>query len=235
MSSIHAPHLYRVVLIDDDILLHKLLEMYLFEHHYQLQSLSCGEEIRDFISQQTPDLILLDIMLPGKDGLHWLNWLKHNYPNIPVMLLSAKKSAEERLIGLEFGADDYLTKPFHPKELLIRIRKIMRHPTLANKHVTYQIGSNLFNPAHEHLERNNQLIKLTTQESSLLQFFCQRPDEILTRDCISQALNGNEHQPLNRSIDMTINRLRKKLGDHASNPRYLCTVWRKGYRLTLAP
>lgn len=224
---------HRILLVDDDILLQKLLEEYLCAQNYQIDALLCGEEISNFFLYQKPDLILLDIMMPGKDGLHWLLWLKTHYPQIPVMLLSAKKSAQERLQGLELGAEDYLTKPFHPKELLIRIRNIMRHKTLHNGYVIHQIGSNLFDPVHEHLERDNTFIKLTTQESNLLDFFCQHPGKILTRDAISHAMNGNDYHPMNRSIDMTINRLRTKLADHP--PRYLCTVWRKGYRLTLAP
>ena len=223
----------QILLVDDDILLHKLLEEYLCQNDYHIDALQCGEEISEFLQHQQPDFILLDIMMPGKDGLHWLRWLKKYHEHIPVMLLSAKKSAQERLQGLEFGADDYLTKPFHPKELLIRIRNIMRDRPLANGRVIHKIGSSFFDPVHEHLERDNTTIKLTTQESGLLQFFCQNPGQILTRDAISLALYGNDYQPMNRSIDMTINRLRKKLDDNATTPRYLCTVWRKGYRLTL--
>lgn len=223
----------QILLVDDDLLLHKLLEEYFVELGYQIHALPNGEEISDFFQHHQPDIILLDIMMPGgKDGLYWLGWLKEQYPQIPVMLLSAKKSAQERLQGLEIGADDYLTKPFHPKELLIRIRNIMRHAPQKNGHMI-QIGSNLFDPTRERLERDNTIIKLTTQESSLLLFFCQNSGQTLTRDAISHAMNGNEHQPMNRSIDMTINRLRKKLGDDATDPQHLCTVWRKGYRLTL--
>lgn len=224
---------YQVLLVDDDILLQKLLGVYLCDYNLHIQSRYCGEEIGEFLQQQTPHIILLDIMLPGKDGLYWLSWSKEHYPHIPVILLSAKKSADERLHGLELGADDYLTKPFHPKELIIRIQHIMRHIPQATAYRTYQIGDNLFDPLHERLERESSHIKLTTQENALLHFLCQHAGQILTRDSISHAMTGNEHHPLNRSIDMTINRLRKKLGDNASTPRYLCTVWRKGYRLIL--
>ena len=223
----------RILLVDDDLLLHQLLGEYLYLHNYQIDMLPCGEEIIHFLQTQEPELILLDIMMPGKDGLYWLNWLKKHRPSTPVMLLSAKKSAEERLQGLELGADDYLTKPFDPKELLIRIRHVMRDKPPNNGRVIHKIGRSLFDPVHEHLEREDTTIKLTTQESGLLQFFCQNPGKILTRDAISHAMYGNEYQPMNRSIDMTINRLRKKLDDNTSTPRYLCTVWRKGYRLTL--
>jgi DNA-binding response OmpR family regulator len=111
----------------------------------------------------------------------------------------------------------------------------MRDKPHSNGRIVHKIGNSLFNPVHEHLERDDTTIKLTTQENSLLQFFCQNPGQILTRDAISHAMYGNDHQPMNRSIDMTINRLRKKLDDSATDPRYLCTVWRKGYRLILDP
>jgi DNA-binding response OmpR family regulator len=225
---------HQILLVDDDIVLHTLLQEYLTAHNYHIHSLLNGEEIDSFCRDYQPDLVLLDIMLPGNDGLHWLKWIKKHHPNLPVMLLSAKKSADERLAGLEIGADDYLTKPFHPKELLIRIQNIIRHiPAKPNDLIA--IGDNLFNPLHEKLERDDTTIKLTTQEARLLQFFCQNAGQVLTRDAISHAINGNEHLPLNRSIDMTINRLRKKLGDDANNPQYLRTIWRKGYRLTLTP
>ncbi len=225
----------QILLVDDDLLLHKLLEEYLCQHNYQINALQCGEEISGFLQQQQPDCILLDIMMQGKDGLYWLKWLKENHTHIPVMLLSAKKLMGDRLQGLELGADDYLTKPFHPKELLIRMRNIMRDKPQNNGRVIHKIGNSFFDPVHEHLERGDTTIKLTTQENSLLHFFCQNHGQILTRDAISHAMSGNDHQPMNRSIDMTINRLRKKLDDSATDPRYLCTVWRKGYRLILDP
>lgn len=223
----------QILLVDDDIVLHALLQEYLTAHDYRIHSLLNGEEIDVFCQSSPPDLVLLDIMLPGKDGLHWLGWIKKHHPHLPVMLLSAKKSADERLAGLEVGADDYLTKPFHPKELLIRIQNIIRHTPNKPSNNLITIGDNLFDPLHEKLERDNTVIKLTTQETCLLQFFYQNAGQILTRDAISHALSGNEHLPLNRSIDMTINRLRKKLGDDANDPKHLHTIWRKGYRLIL--
>ncbi len=225
---------YRVLLVDDDVLLHKLLEEYFVAHGYQIQALTSGEEISKVLQHYQPGIILMDIMMPGKDGLHWLGWLKERYPHIPVLLLSAKKSAQERLHGLELGAEDYLIKPFHPKELLIRISNILRHQAPANGE-PIQIGDYLFDHVQERLVNHETCIKLSTQETRLLQFLCRNAGQILTRDAISYAMNGNEHHPMNRSIDMQINRLRKKLGDDPANPVHLHTVWRKGYRLILNP
>lgn len=223
----------QILLVDDDILLHKLLEEFFCLHGcYHIHALQDGNGIGEFINKRPPDMIMLDIMMPGKDGWYWLDWLKQHYPQLPVLLLSARKTPDDRLKGFELGAADYLIKPFHPMELLIRINNILhRHIPHTGKH--FQIGNYLFDPRREALQRGDTQIKLSTLESRLLLFFCENAGQTLTRDAISFALNGNEHHPMNRSIDMTITRLRKKLGDDKDFPQYLHTVWRKGYRLTL--
>lgn len=203
-------------------------------HACKIHSLPNGEGLQDFLQAQTPDLIILDIMMPGRNGLYWLSWLKDNHPEIPVLIMSAKDSMDDRMQGLELGAEDYLTKPFHPKELLIRLRNILRNKP-AHKDQLIKIGEHYFDPAHERLIRQNTAIKLTSLETRLLEFFCQNAGQTLTRDAISIALHGNEHHPMDRGIDMHINRLRKKIEGDISQPRYLHTVWRKGYRLTLNP
>lgn len=221
-----------ILLVDDDVLLHKLLEEYFNIHGHHLYSLKEGEGIGNFLQQRRPDMIILDIMMPGKDGLYWLGWLRTHYPQIPVLLLSAKRTAHDRVKGFELGAADYLIKPFHPKELLIRVNNILHNRQIADNKLI-KLGNYLFDPTQEKLLNNNTQIKLSTLESHLLLFFCQNAGQTLTRDDISYALNGNEHHPMNRSIDMAVTRLRKKLGDDKDAPQYLHTVWRKGYRLTL--
>lgn len=224
---------HHILLVDDDLLLHTLLEEYFRAHgSYKIHALQDGEGLGLLIDKQQPDMIMLDIMLPGKDGWYWLDWLKRCHPHIPVLLLSAKNQPDDRLRGFESGAADYLIKPFHPGELLIRISHIL-HPQHITGHKRYQVGEYLFDPMQETLQAENSQIRLSTLESRLLLFFCENAGQTLTRDAISLALNGNEHHPLNRSIDMAITRLRKKLGDDKEKPQYLHTVWRKGYRLTL--
>lgn len=223
-----------VLMVDDDILLHKLVGEYVCTRGCVLHSLICGEDMLTYLQQQQPQLIALDIMMPGRDGLYWLAWLREHYPHLPVLLLSSKASAGDRLKGLELGAADYLIKPFHPKELLIRIKHILRREPASNR-LLIQIGEFQFDPTQECLLTHETQIRLTTLETRLLTFFCQNAGHILSRDAISHALNGNEHQPLNRSIDMAVNRLRKKLNEDLAAPRHLHTVWRKGYRFVINP
>lgn len=226
--------IHHILLVDDDILLRVLLEEFVVTHGCLLHSLGQGDHLVEYLQNQQPDLIALDIMMPGKDGLYWLAWLRDHYPLLPVLLLSTKASARDRLKGLELGAEDYLIKPFHPKEFLIRAGHILRNKSIPRRTLT-QIGEYQFDPLHECLFHHDRQIRLTTLETRLLSFFCQNAGQTLTRDAISHALTGNEHQPLNRSIDMAINRLRKKLGENLTAPKHLYTVWRKGYRFVIQP
>ncbi|MBU0656965.1 MAG: response regulator transcription factor [Gammaproteobacteria bacterium] len=221
----------RILIVDDDEILQNLLEEYLRPHGFKISCLSSGAKIADHLKINLPDLILLDIIMPGKNGLYWLAYLKRLHPHLPVLMLSAQSGANDRLRGLELGADDYLIKPFHPKELLIRLRKILgiKQPQ-ANGYI--KIGEQFFNPERELLLGKGQTIKLTTQEARLLTFFCKNAGQTLTRDALSQALHGSDHAPMDRKIDMQITRLRKKLEPDLGTPRHLHTVWRKGYRFT---
>ncbi|MBJ6611715.1 MAG: response regulator transcription factor [Candidatus Thiothrix moscowensis] len=221
-----------ILIVDDDSVLQKLLEEYLPLHGFAVQGIANGDKIEDYLYAYSPALVVLDIVLPGKSGLYWLKHLKTVYPQLPVLVLSAQGNATDRLRGLELGANDYLPKPFHPKELLIRIRNILHSHPLSSTG-TIRIGDHLFDPERELLLRKDGTIKLTSLDSLLLNFFCQHPGKVLSRDAISHALHGNDHAPLDRSIDMRINRLRKKLESDLDNPRHLHTVWRKGYRFIL--
>jgi DNA-binding response OmpR family regulator len=225
-------HAYRILLVDDDVLLQNLLVEYLSTHGFLVNTLSNGEDIGQVLNTYPLDLVALDIVMPGKDGLYWLEWLKKHYPHIPVLILSARNSAKDRLRGLELGATDYLIKPFHPKELLIRVKNTLnRYVQMEDQPV--KIGEQLFDPTLEILIQDNSLVKLTSLETRLLVLLCQHAGQVLSRDAISYALHGSEHHPMNRSIDMQMNRLRKKLGDTPQSPKHIHTVWRKGYRLVL--
>lgn len=224
-----------ILIIDDDETLQEVLNKFLQMRGYVVRSLVQGEQLANFLEQHQTDLILLDIVTPEKGGLHWMRWIRQHHPHIPVLILSSKSTPEERLQGLEYGARDYLTKPFHPKELLIRIQHILpaaSHSEMMVNGETYTIGLQVFDPQRECLIRSGEPVKLTHHESRLLHFFCQHAGQILSRDTISQALYGNDHEPFDRKIDMQITRLRKKLQDDLKTPQHLHTVWRKGYRFT---
>ncbi|MBU0653988.1 MAG: response regulator transcription factor [Gammaproteobacteria bacterium] len=225
-----------ILLVEDDELLSELLEKYLSSHNYTVTTLPNGEQLEASLRHQPIDAILLDIMLPGQNGLHWLEWLKDNHPNLPVLLCSRRADAEDRAIGLSQGAADYIVKPFHPKEVLCRLHNLLNLRNQQEKR-HYRIGGRYFDAERSGLVgqregRDATLIRLSQQEAVLLKYLYQNQRQIITRDHIAEVLYGFEHDPNRRNIDMLINRLRKKLGDSSETPRYLHTVWGRGYRFT---
>lgn len=219
----------KILLVDDDEVLQKLLQEFLARQGYNVAVLSRGEDLADFLSFNTVDVIVMDILLPGENGLHWLAWIKHNYNYLPVLILSSQKAVDDRIAGLQLGAEDYLIKPFHMTEFLLRLKTILRNKRLVEEKST-QSYSYCFDPEHALFFRDGKTIKLTTTETRLMRFLFDNAGKIVTRDEISEALRGNSHHPLDRSIDVHMNRLRKKIEDKPNLPKYLNTVWGKGYR-----
>lgn len=221
-----------ILLVEDDELSSELLEKYLSQHGFEVTVLADGEQLEATLIQRVVNAIVLDILLPGENGLYWLSWLKRNYPTTPVLLCSQCSSAEERATGLSKGAADYIIKPYHPKEILVRLQNLLVKP----RYSLLRIGTLLFDSQRALLTVDGQpdtdTIPLTLQEALLLQLLFQQPGKLLTRDDIAQWLNGSGHDPTRRSLDMLITRLRKKLGDSGEDTRYLHTVWGKGYRFT---
>lgn len=219
----------RILLVDDDEVLQQLLQEFLTHQGYIVSVLTRGEEIAEFLSLNIIDVVVMDILLPGESGLHWLAWVKKNYNLLPVLVLSSQKAVDDRIAGLKLGADDYLIKPFHMTELLLRLKTILRNKrppeVKPNSSYTY-----CFDPEHALFFRDGKTIKLTTTETRLMRFLFDHAGKIVTRDEISEALRGNSHHPLDRSIDVHMNRLRKKIEDKPNLPKYLNTVWGKGYR-----
>ena len=219
----------KILLVDDDEVLQQLLQEFLTHQGYTVFVLTKGEELAEFLSLNLIDVIVMDILLPGESGLHWLAWVKQNYSLLPVLVLSSQTAGDDRIAGLQLGADDYLIKPFHMTELLLRLKTILRNKRpieiKPNSSYTY-----CFDPEHALFFRDGKTIKLTTTETRLMRFLFDHAGKIVTRDEISEALRGNSHHPLDRSIDVHMNRLRKKIEDKPNLPKYLNTVWSKGYR-----
>jgi len=221
----------QILIVDDDPILQAFLGDYLSQQGYQTRFTKQGESIEALLTQSPTDLIILDILLPGKDGFHWLAWLQQHYPTIKVIMLSVKNHDDDRVLGLESGALDYLAKPFNPRELLARINNLLQPPVRKNNICTF--GEFSFDLNNPYLTKNNQDIKLTRTELLLLTYFCSHPDQLVTRDDLSQALRGDTHHPLDRSIDVHINRLRGKIEINPSSPKFIRTVWGKGYQFHL--
>ena len=220
-----------ILLVEDDELTAELVEKYLTSHHFKVTTITNGEQLADTLQQQAITAVLLDILLPGKDGLYWLGWLKENYPTLPVLLCSRLTTAEERVNGLGLGAIDYISKPFHPREVLLRLKNVLATP----QQFYPRIGPFSFDSRRALLlpsEPGAEPVSLTLQEVLLLQLFFQQPGKLITRDDIASWLHGGGHDPNKRGLDMLVTRLRKKLGDSGDMPRHLHTVWGKGYCFT---
>jgi DNA-binding response OmpR family regulator len=221
----NKPH---IVIIDDDEVLQYLLKECLSENHYSVTSLSRGEKLPSLFDSELVDLVVLDLLIPeGKDGLYWLSWLQQNHSSVPVIMLSSKGDVEQRIKGLAAGAKDYLPKPFDQRELLL---KINNHISIEKQVDLYQVGSFEFEPELNELKLDGETIRLSPTEGKLLNFLCRNEGKTLTRDMISHALNGREYSAYDRSIDVHINNLRKKLQIQVDMPKMIQSVRGKGYR-----
>ncbi len=218
-----------VVLIEDDELLQTFLQKALGRYGYDVHGFINGESLIDFLLEKNVDLIILDRILPGRDGIFWLQWLRQYYPHIPVLMVSVRNSEDDRLLGLEQGARDYVIKPFHEKELILRIENVFSHCNvyMENKY----IGDIEFNPQYNYLKKNGEKINLTPIETNILKILYNKQGQTVSRDEFMQQIRGAEHHPFDRSIDVHINSLRKKIETNPREPIHLRTVWGKGYQL----
>ncbi len=220
-----------ILIVDDDAGIRELLADYLGQQGYAVATASDGREMARRLQEQLPALVVMDLMLPGEDGLALTRQLKAAH-GLPVIMLSARGEDVDRIVGLEVGADDYLPKPFNPRELLARIRAVLRRgEAQADKAPPEQAGFGPFrlDLAAQRLTRDGQEIPLTQAEFSLLKIFVEHPNRALSRDQIMDWLKGFERDPFDRSIDVRVTRLRKKIEDDPANPAYIRTVWGQGY------
>jgi DNA-binding response OmpR family regulator len=221
-----------VLIVDDDAGIRDLLADYLAKQGMCVTTARDGKEMDERLTGLYPDLIVMDLMLPGEDGLSLTRRIKASR-DVPVIMLSARGEDIDRIVGLEVGADDYLPKPFNPRELLARIRAVLRrgnsgnHDQSANE--VARFGPFSLDLAAQTLSRDGVEIALSQAEFTLLKLFVERPNRALSRDQIMDNLKGYERDPFDRSIDVRVTRLRKKLEDDPANPAYIRTVWGQGY------
>ncbi|WP_323004187.1 two-component system response regulator OmpR [Denitromonas sp.] len=225
----------RVLVVDDDARLRDLLSRYLSEQGYVVKAVVDSTGLDRALHREHYDLIVLDLMLPGEDGLSICRRLRAADDNTPIIMLTAKGDDVDRILGLEMGADDYLPKPFNPRELVARIQAVMRRqpqqlpgaPALDDETVSF--GSVTVDLATRTLTREGEEISLTTGEFSLLKVLVQHPRQPLSRDKLMELARGREYGVFDRAIDVQISRLRKLVEDDAGKPRYIQTVWGFGY------
>ncbi|WP_068637850.1 MULTISPECIES: osmolarity response regulator transcription factor OmpR [Thauera] len=226
---------YRVLLVDDDARLRELLSRYLQEQGFAVKAVSDAPMMDRALHREHFDLMVLDLMLPGEDGLAICRRLRAAENNLPIIMLTAKGDDVDRIVGLEMGADDYIAKPFNPRELVARIQAVMRRqphtlpgaPTAEDEIVAF--GNVSVNLGTRLLERNGEEIQLTTGEFSLLKVLLQHPRQPLSRDKLMELARGREYGVFDRAIDVQISRLRKLVEEDPAKPRFIQTVWGFGY------
>lgn len=220
----------RILLIDDDEKLGELLKAYFQRFDMQLDNAVRPSEGLMKIQRDKPDLVILDGMLPEQDGFDVCRTIRKT-SSIPVVMLTARGDVTDRIVGLEIGADDYLSKPFEPRELVVRIQNVLRRSRAAeaDEQTVLRFGKLLVDTERRTAELDGSPLDLTTMEYQLLVLFASNPGRTFNRDEILNELRGIDAQLFSRSVDILVSRLRQKLGDTSRQPRFIKTVWGTGY------
>lgn len=228
-----APH---ILVVDDHRDIRDPLAQYLKKNGYRAMTADGGGSLRQAIKAQAFDLIILDIMMPGEDGLTLCRFLRET-TNTPIILLTAVSEETDKIIGLEMGADDYITKPFNPRELLARVKAILRRSQSLplqrepKAGITYSFDGWEFNSTTRQLCKNGSPdVGLSTGEFALLSILVERPNMVLTRDQLIDLTRGRNAGPFDRAVDNQVSRLRKKIEEDPKNPLLIQTVWGGGYK-----
>jgi two-component system OmpR family response regulator len=225
----------RILVVDDDPELRELLRAYLGGNGFEVGTAEDGAAMRRSIAAAMPDLVILDLMLPGEDGLALCRELRAS-SSLPILMLTARGEDTDRIVGLEMGADDYLPKPFNPRELLARIRSILRR---AGENAARELparalafaGWTLDLGARHLVDSDGVVVPVSNGEFKLLRAFAENPFRVLSRDQLMDVLAGRELGPFDRSIDVMVSRLRRRLNDDAREPALIKTVRNEGYML----
>jgi len=226
----------RILVVDDDLRLRELLKRYLGEQGYAVRVVGDSAEMTRALERERCDLMVLDLMLPGEDGLAICRRLRGQGERLPVIMLTAKGDDVDRIVGLEIGADDYLAKPFNPRELVARIQAVLRRsparetpgaPSAISEITAF--GAFTLNLGTRSLARDGEPLTLTTGEFALLKVLAQHPRQPLSRDKLMALARGREFGAFDRSIDVQISRLRKLIEVDPSKPAFIQTVWGFGY------
>jgi two-component system phosphate regulon response regulator OmpR len=226
----------KILVVDDDADVRRMLSEYLGDHGYRVSAVGDGAAMRAQLERELPDLVLLDLSLPGDDGLTLARQLRARH-NVGIIMVTGSSEPIDRVVGLEVGADDYIGKPFDPRELRARIKSVLRRtqsqtapalPAAGDKRVA--VGNlRLDLAAHALFDRDGAEVALTTMEFELLKAFVERPNQVLSRDQLLSLSRDRSWEPFDRSIDIRITRLRRKIEDDPDKPRLIRTVRGAGY------
>ena len=232
---VHKTGPAKILVVDDDVRLRDLLSRYLGEQGFQVSALPDARDLDKKLQRDPPHLLVLDLMLPGEDGLSVCRRLRGAGETVPIIMLTAKGEEVDRIVGLEMGADDYLPKPFNPRELVARIHAVLRRqlerlaPGAPGEEGSVPFGPHALDLSARALIRDGKTITLTTGEFSLLKVFVQHPRQPLAREKLMMLARGRDHEVFDRAIDVQVSRLRKLIEPDPANPRFIQTVWGFGY------
>lgn len=232
----HNDRTDKVLIVDDDARIRDLLKRYLSENGFEVSLAQDAKTLERALLREAIDLVVLDVMLPGEDGMSLCRRLRSEGNTTPIIMLTARGEEGDRITGLDCGADDYLGKPFNPRELLARIHAVLRRrqpleipgaPSCEGAPVTF--GPFRFDMSVRSLTKGGQELPLTTGEFAMLKALVRHPRQPLSREKLAMLTRGREFEPFDRSLDVQVSRLRKLIEDDAANPRYIQTVWGVGY------
>jgi DNA-binding response OmpR family regulator len=220
----------RVLVVDDEPIVRDVVARYLEHDGHTIVQAADGETARELLEREQPALVVLDVMLPGLDGLALMRWIRTRF-DVPVIMLTARGDESDRVVGLELGADDYVTKPFSPRELAARVRTILRRrPTLEPPVGRLEFGPISIDGGNRELKRGATPIRLTAKEFDLLWFLASNPDRVFTREQLMRRIWGYSAAVDTGTLTVHVRRLREKVEADPSHPRHLETVWGAGYR-----
>ncbi len=219
----------RILVVEDDASIAELIERNLQTAGFSTRRVAEGDLALGAVREFAPDLVVLDIMLPGLDGLEITRRLRES-SELPILLLTARSTEADMVLGFELGADDYLTKPFRPRELIARVRALLRRSSPRATAEILRRGDLVVDSSRRRVELSDEEIELTSLEFDLLQFFAAHPGRVYSRDALMEQVWGEDRVVDARSIDSLISRLRRKIETDPSRPDYVQTVWGAGYR-----
>jgi DNA-binding response OmpR family regulator len=219
----------KILVVEDEIPIRQLIVFNLQRSNFEVFEAGDGNEAIKLVDENTPSLVILDLMLPDADGFDICTKIRGKYPNLPIVIVSARGQDMEKIMGLELGADDYIVKPFNPLELVARIRSVLRRTNQVGLTTTIQSGPFVLETKTQRLKKAGELVKLTAREFQLIKLFFERMNEPLSRDELLDEIWGLNYFGDPKTVDVHIRRLREKIEDDASQPIFLKTIWGFGY------
>src|SRR6266404_5950247 len=215
----------RVLVVDDEPIVRDVVARYLERDGHTIETAADGETARELLEREPPALVVLDVMLPGLDGLALMRWIRAR-SDVPVILLTARGDESDRIVGLELGADDYITKPFSPRELAARVRSVLRRaPVFERTSERLEFGAIEIDAGSREVTRDSAALRLTTKEFDLLWFLAAHPNRVFSREQLMERVWGYAAAVDTGTLTVHVRRLREKIEEDPSRPRHLETVW----------